>query len=392
LTATVALVSAIAGPDAPAPTDSAGRGIPAPGRPRFAWLIAAIWLAYGYYTLRAAWDAPPPQRYIGLAALAGFVVTYLVAFAALPRLLRRDSRPVQVWGVGLTALGVALGVVITMVLGEQQLPIFVYAAVIAAALLPSRWNWVVVLTLVLGTLLAQLLVPGWHLDYSVQLQIVVASAAMWGVLQMIARNRALAAAHQEIARLATEEERLRLARDLHDILGHSLTVITVKAELAGRVVRQDPDRAETEIGDVERLARDALGEVRAAVAGYRGVSLATELANARTALVAAGIDAELPTAIDDVPAARRELFGWVVREGVTNVLRHSGASRCQIWITPSTVSVHDNGRPSTEESVGVAPVDGGHGLGGLRDRARAVGGTLQAGRTADGGFTLAVTL
>jgi two-component system, NarL family, sensor histidine kinase DesK len=392
MTATVAFVSAVAGPDAPAQADTAGRGARIPGRPRFAWVIAAIWLTYGYYTLRAAFEAPPPQRYIALVALAGFVVTYLAAFATLPRLQRRDSRKVRAWGIGLSALAVALGIVITAVLGEQQLPIFVYAAVIGIALLPSRWNWAVVLTLVLGTFLAQLLVPGWSLDYTVQLQILVASAAMWGILQIIARNRALAAAHREIARLAAEEERLRLARDLHDILGHSLTVIAVKAELAGRVIRRDPDRAEAEIGDMERLARDALGEVRAAVAGYRGVSLANELANARTALAAAGIDAELPTAIDDVPAGRRELFGWVVREGVTNVLRHSGASRCQIWITPSTVAVHDNGQPSTEESAAVVPVDGGHGLAGLRDRAQAMGGTLRAGRAAEGGFTLAVTL
>jgi two-component system, NarL family, sensor histidine kinase DesK len=388
----VTLVSALAKLNSPAPSEAAGRGAQIPPRPRFAWVIAAIWLTYGYYTLRAAWEAPLPQRYIALAALAGFVVTYLAAFATLPRLLRRESRAVRAWGIGLTALAVALGIVITTVLGEQQLPIFVYAAVIGTALLPSRWNWAVVLALVLGTFLAQLLVPGWSLDYTVQLQILVASAAMWGILQIIARNRALAAAHQEIARLAAEEERLRLARDLHDILGHSLTVITVKAELAGRLVRQDPDRAETEIGDVERLAREALGEVRSAVAGYRGVSLATELANARTALAAAGIDAELPTAIDDVPAGRRELFGWVVREGVTNVLRHSRASRCQIWITRSTVAVHDNGQPSTEESAGVVAVDGGHGLAGLRDRAWAMGGTLRAGRSTDGGFTLAVTL
>jgi two-component system sensor histidine kinase DesK len=115
--------------------------------------------------------------------------------------------------------------------------------------------------------------------------------------------------HQEIARLAVDEERNRFARDMHDIVGHSLTVIAVKAELAGRLVRRDPDRAEAEINDVERLSREALGEVRTAVAGYRDVTLSAELANARTALSAAGIDADLPSAIDDVPTERRELFG-----------------------------------------------------------------------------------
>ncbi|MBX6748223.1 MAG: sensor histidine kinase [Micromonosporaceae bacterium] len=385
-------MSASAEPDAPAHSVSAVRGVTVPARLRLAWLFAAIWLAYGYYTARAAWDSPTPQRYVALAALAAFVVTYLAAFAMLPHLVWRETRWARALGIGLTAVALGLSAVITALLGEQQLSVLVYATVIAAAVLPRRWSWAVVGAVFLGALLAGLFIPGWRIDLSVQLQILVAAVAMWGILQIIARNRQLAEAHQEIARLAAEEERLRLARDLHDILGHSLTVIAVKAELAGRVVRQHPDRAETEIADVERLARDALAEVRAAVAGYRGVTLATELANARTALAAAGIDAQLPTAIDDVPADRRELFGWVVREGVTNVLRHSGASRCEIWITPSTVSVRDDGSPSARERAGAVTIEGGHGLAGLRDRARAMGGTLHAGRSADGGFTLEVRL
>ena len=136
---------------------------------------------------------------------------------------------------------------------------------------------------------------------------------------------------------------------------------------------------------MERLSREALGEVRTAVAGYRDVTLAAELANARTALTAAGIDAELPNAIDDVPAERRELFGWVVREGVTNVVRHSGASRCWVDISPSTVTVSDDGRP-------LSTVDGGHGLPGLRERAEALGGTLRIGRSPEGGFALTVSV
>ena len=138
-----------------------------------------------------------------------------------------------------------------------------------------------------------------------------------------------------MAELAVQEERNRFARDLHDILGHSLTVITVKAELAGRLIAANPERAAAEVADVESLARAALADVRAAVAGYRELSLAGELVSARAALQAAEIKADLPTTIDEVPEENRELFAWVVREGVTNVVRHSGAKRCTIRLSAS---------------------------------------------------------
>lgn len=123
---------------------------------------------------------------------------------------------------------------------------------------------------------------------------------------------------QENARLAVEEERGRLARDIHDILGHSLTVITVKAELAGRLLDVDVERARGEIASLEALAREALADVRGAVVGVRDISLAGELARAKAALAAAGIDSTIPNAVDDVDPSLKELFAWTVRESVTN--------------------------------------------------------------------------
>ncbi|HEY7224780.1 MAG TPA: sensor histidine kinase [Micromonosporaceae bacterium] len=381
-------MSATGNPAPPEHPRSVEQDAGVPGRPRHAWLWASVWLFYVYYPARDAWHETGARRVVGLAAVALFAATYVTAFATVPRPLRGTTRRRQALAVGLVVLGLVLAVLIVAVLGEANLAVFVYVAVLAMFLLPVRWGWVVVVTLLGGTYAGQLLIPGWHIEGSVQFQIFVAAVAMWAVTQIIARNRALAAAHQEIARLAAQEERNRLARDLHDILGHSLTVVAVKAELAGALVRRDPDRAETEIRDVERLARTALGEVRAAVAGNREISLAGELANARTALDAAGIDADLPSAIDDVPPERRQLFAWVVREGVTNVVRHSAASRCQVRVSPSTVCVWDDGGKASTVDVSA----GGHGLAGLRERAEAAGGRLQVGRAPEGGFALTVSV
>ena len=188
---------------------------------------------------------------------------------------------------------------------------------------------------------------------------------------------------EENARLAVDNERNRFARDLHDILGHSLTVITVKAELAQRLLDVDPARAKAEVADLERLSRDALSDVRRAVEGYRELTLPGELARARTALAAAEIDADLPNSTEEVPSDRRELFAWTVREGVTNVIRHSGAQRCTVRLTHDAAEVLDDGRGPTEDPAG------GSGLLGLRERAAARRGHRRhAGRRAVGFYAL----
>jgi len=209
---------------------------------------------------------------------------------------------------------------------------------------------------------------------------------MIGFGRLVQRNAQLREAQDEVARLAVSEERARLARDLHDSLGHSLTVVTVKSELARKLVSRDPAKAEAEIADIERLAREGLADLRAAVAGYRDVDLEAELASARTALAAAGIAAHLP---DDAAVVRRELrplFGWVVREGVTNVIRHSSARECWIEVGARNVVVRDDG-PLVEP----VETDGGNGLRNLRERAEAAGARLRSGPRDGGGFALEVT-
>lgn len=208
------------------------------------------------------------------------------------------------------------------------------------------------------------------------------------------RNEELSHARAELARLAVAEERERFARDLHDLLGHTLSVIALKAELAGRLLPTDSERAHREIADVEAVARNALGEVREAVSGYRQPTLDGELAGARMALDAAGIVAAFKRPTGTLDPAVEGLLGWAVREGVTNVIRHSKASRCTVIVTAGSA---DAGVEIADDGLGAAPAAGGliaegSGLPGLRERVCALGGELHAGNPPEGGFKLAVTV
>ena len=321
-------------------------------RRRAIWAIAGIWLFYLWQPVVQAWDQPNPvTRALAIAAIVLFAVIFIFSFARARAVRRVGADMATVPAVALVATAFALTVAITAFLGPQGMSLLVYVGVMAIFLLPYRWGPAVVLFLIVASYLTDRLWPGAPTDFSVQFSILIGAFAMFGVVQLIRRNAELGEARSEITRLAIAEERNRFARDLHDILGHSLTVVAVKAELAGRLVRLDPDRAEHEIGDVERLSREALADVRTALSGYRQVTLMGELANARSALSAAGIEAELPQALDDVPADRRELFGWVVREGVTNVVRHSGASRCRVRVDATRRS----GSPTTAAARSTGP-------------------------------------
>ena len=182
--------------------------------------------------------------------------------------------------------------------------------------------------------------------------------------------------------LIRSQQRETVARDVHDVLGHSLTVVAVKTELARRLLATDPDRAAAELDDVLTLARESLAEVRATVGGLRVPALSAQLASARTALDAAGIAARVPgpDAAERVPTAHREVLAWCLREAVTNVVRHSGAQRCTVTLEPGRLVVTDDGVGSDGGAGGrAAERNGGTpgtGLVGLRDRVEQAGGTL----------------
>jgi two-component system sensor histidine kinase DesK len=349
-------------------------------------LFAGIWLFFLLDPIIAGFQEDDRVRgLLGVATTVLFGVVYMTMWARMRRDRLAMARFELPLGERLLTLGVlvTLGVAMVALLGEAGVASSVYIAVSVVMCFPLRYAAPlvvldVVITVVLGAVL------DWGSQVGTAFAVVAASVAVFGIRSMLSRNVELVQAHAENARLAVDNERGRFARDLHDILGHSLTVITVKAELAKKLMDVDPVRARAEVDDLERLARDALADVRRAVEGYRELTLPGELARARSALEAAEIDAVLPNSADDVPSDRRELFAWTIREGVTNVIRHSQARHCTVVLEPHRLEICDDG-------VGPGDPGVGHGLTGLRERASAMNGTVVT-RHLDPGFSLSVVL
>jgi two-component system, NarL family, sensor histidine kinase DesK len=264
---------------------------------------------------------------------------------------------------------------------------FLCAVVVSLAVLPlRRWVAPFVVVVAVACIVVPVVTPGWRGGPGwTEAVMVIFTALIWYAFSEIARtNQTLVETRAEVARLASETERNRIARDLHDLVGHSLTAITVKSNLARQLAAKESSPALQEITEVEQLSRQALADVRAAVSGYRDVTLAGELARARELLRASGIATDIPTATEPQDAVSQELFGWAVREGVTNIVRHARASSCTIAVSPTAVEIIDDGVATTTQP--------GNGLTGLRERADAVGATVEAGPIAPHGWRLRVAV
>jgi two-component system, NarL family, sensor histidine kinase DesK len=346
-------------------------------------VLPGVLLAYLGYVGEAV-----AQNSRGAGAVGGYVILAVFAacyVAVLPMI--EQAGPLRFWSL--------YGVLVAAALAELPFAhaaafvMCVYIAIVTVGRLGAG-SAPIVVALALAALLVPVAIPSWHdsirdaVNTVTPLAIPVAALGVFAAIKLRQGNHALAQARSELAQLAAENERSRIARDLHDLLGHSLTTITVKAGLARRLGATDPARAVEEIAEVEDLSRQALAEVRAAVSSYRDVTLAGELARGRELLRASGVTADLPTATDVVDAAHQELLGWTVREGLTNVVRHAHASSCAVRLSPSSVEIVDDG-------IGRAAVPG-NGLSGLRERIAAAGGVLEAGPLQPAGWRLRVLL
>jgi two-component system, NarL family, sensor histidine kinase DesK len=349
-----------------------------------------IWLVYLAYALTDVTHISLARGVLGVALLAAFCYLYIFPLPVAMFSGPRRARFLVLVG------GPLITVVYLLFVGPGGLIFPTFLAVMFAMLLMPVISLPITVVMFAAVTWLPQYVPAWHLhgeQWSTAIPIGLVIFALHGMRAGARSQIELHQARQEIERLAQEQERLRISRDLHDLLGHALTTITVKAELASRLATRDPDRAAAEMAEVAALGREGLADVRATVAGYRNVSLVTELAAAREVLSAAGIQAELPAAVEEVPVDLRELFGWVLREAVTNVVRHSGATAVRVRITGRSIEVIDDGAGApADEPAGTGETrrlgqarqradgsSGGNGLVGLAERVAAAGGRLEAG-------------
>jgi two-component system, NarL family, sensor histidine kinase DesK len=342
---------------------------------------AVPWLLFQFFPITdlVTTDRPALARWVGAVGLVVFTLVYLSVIGQLgrPRALRADF-------VVMVVVAVALAVGY----GADWAGLMIYVSAATAASLPWRWVWPAVVAAA-GVCLAVILAD----DASGQLFLpficLLTAFAIQGTGYLITVNRELQEAREELARNAVAEERLRFARDLHDLLGHSLSLIALKSELARRLAVVDPARAGAEMADVEEAARRALAEVRDAVSGYRQVNCAQALAEARAALTGAGVTVHLPDRVPSLPGVVDVALGWVVREATTNVLRHSDARTVTVDLVEDGVqavlTVTDDGAAGAGERMTVLG-SAGSGLAGLRERVGALGGELAAGPVDGGGY------
>jgi two-component system, NarL family, sensor histidine kinase DesK len=228
-------------------------------------------------------------------------------------------------------------------------------------------------------------IGGWQLFYSTLFPAIIGAGNTF-FAERNRMNRRLRKADEEIEHLAKLAERERIARDLHDVLGHTLSVIILKSELAGKLMDRDPQRAGNEIREVEQISRQALSEVRDAIRGYRSQGLAAELAQAKSTLETAGVAVNYETVKIALPALHESVLSMAVREAVTNVVRHAQARTCSLILGQQNGSccleIKDDGRGSSQNE--------GNGLRGMRERVEMLGGALH--RESQGGTRLTITL
>ncbi|WP_409495148.1 sensor histidine kinase [Amycolatopsis sp. cmx-11-12] len=364
------------------------------------WTLTVIFILFGLSALTRAFMLTGHDFWVALTAdtwYIAFTVGYLTALITLQ--LSYFARP----NVRLRSR-------------QSYALLFVQACLIFLPLIPLGSTWVSLPSLFAGT--ALLVLPplaGWtaftatavgvvlvRIEYGTDFiggfysfaSILNTGLMVFGLIWLIRLVTELGETRKRLAEVAVAEERLRFARDLHDLLGMSLSAIALKSELTSRIMDIDTNRASDELLEILGLTRQALTDVRSVASGYRELSLDQESRSAQAVLVAADVQVRLEIEHEDLPATVRTVLAVVLREGVTNVLRHSKVERCEIAVRRigdgvSLDIVNDgveNGRPKTEKPVRVEAA--GSGITNMSDRVAGLGGELTAGVEADGRFRL----
>jgi two-component system, NarL family, sensor histidine kinase DesK len=352
-----------------------------PQHMRRAWRMAAVNLAWSFWIPSvpllsgAAWRDWVPMT----------VLSYVVFLGLYVRAYTVPARGLWLYMLAMTALGCILSP-----FNWGGMTYVIYACVFAGYVFRRIWSSMLAMLVIL----AMFAIECWLLKWSWEN---ICSLGLWALvvggmnLMYRAKGRAdaqLRLSHDEVRRLAASAERERIGRDLHDLLGHTLSLVALKSELAGRLIERDPRAARREIADVERVARDALAQVRSAVSGIRAAALASELASARLLLETTGVRMTYRLDCGDLPNDIETCLALVLREAVTNIERHAHAGCVETSVEHAVgevrMRVHDNGRGGVSSC--------GNGLTGMRERVQALDGKLAIDSPRGKGTTIEVKL
>ncbi len=374
--------------------------------PYLLWLPWIVWLPLAIPVILNLFrpHASLPGLIVSLIGILLFFSIYLwISWRRAQQLAARlpPASDIETWLPFL--LLVTLSVILILINGNAWLILFYFIS----GYMGGRLSTIHVL-LAGGALISLIVALGFllHIDRfaigQTILMVCVIGTIGFSIIRSVTTRWELHAAQEEIARLAVTTERLRIARDLHDLLGHNLSLIALKSELARRLISVAPERAIVEISDVEQVARTTLQEVRDAVASYRQPTLPNELQSAQEILAAAGIAYQYEGDEPDrykLPIAIEAVLAWTVREGVTNIIRHSRAHQCLIRTTYNKREVQleiiDDGTNQTivEQAISTSSTSNrGSGLRGLAERVHTLNGQFAAGPPSIGGFCLSVSL
>ena len=381
-----------AAPQEPVMTSAAStQMVPGAGNNPWRWFFSAIWLVYLVGPVSDLFG----HRHGVLWIAGGLAITLAFCFVYIAALVNWGERP-RLGRAGLAAI-VVLAALACVVYGKNWTPLWIYVSAATGVIIAGEPNgrrralWGVLAVGVLYLFFSWLAHEGATDFFVILLPVLLIGLAMIGFRLQIGLMHELAQARETVAKLATNEERLRLARDMHDLTGQSLSMITLKSELAAKRLGKLPASAERDVvlgdlGDIGRVSRQTLHDIREAVSGYRRPTLAIEVITARNALDAAGMrlddDPGLTLRSGTFDADSEAVLAWCLREAVTNVIRHSGAKNCRIRLTerPGELSleVADDGR-GLGHAHADAPAGQGAGLRGMSERLSTEGGRLSLG-------------
>jgi two-component system, NarL family, sensor histidine kinase DesK len=332
-----------------------------------------VWLAFMIYPVVGLFEHPRPTLEVvyGLSLMLGFALVFMWAFFwphDESQFFQTPYRPPSL--IAMLVSYVTFGLLWGLVEGNA-VGLVIYAGSFAGfqrSAKPAIASIVIALGVAVWLGLAG---AGWFI-WSIPFFTLIAALGNHASHREMVARRQLAESRQEVERIAKIAERERIARDLHDLLGHTLSVIVLKSELASKLAERDPARATKEIREIERIARESLQEVRSAVRGYRSTGLEGELAGASLACEAAQIKLETYITPLELEWATEQTFSFVLREAVTNAIRYANAKK--LWV--SLERAGNNARLSIWDD-GSGRITVGNGVRGMRERLEAVGGTLE---------------